>query len=95
LAGRISIEADCKNIKVVGKYVNAVANYRKAFSNYVNAYCNYKITDEIILFAVLRFVNWYVDYEKWGCNYIFCRQKFCLIIRHYKKGLYSVCKALF
>jgi hypothetical protein len=72
-AERIFVEADYKNIKVVGKYVSAVANYRNAFSNYVNAYYNYKITDEIFLFAALRFVNWYVDYEKWGCNYIFCR----------------------
>ena len=53
------------------------------------------IADEKFINAVLRFVNWYANYKKWGCNYIFCLQGMCPIVRDYDKELYCVSKALY
>ena len=52
------------------------------------------IADENFAFAVVRFVNENANYEKWGCNYIFCKQGMWPIVRNYNKGLYCVSKAL-
>jgi hypothetical protein len=52
------------------------------------------IADKNFVLAVERFVNENVNYEKWGCNYIFCHQGLSPIVRNYKKGLHCVSKAL-